>query len=120
MTLIGDMLTSAALPQHTELLGQAATYTTAAGVTTACTVIQGQVRQEDAEDLNGRSWRQSCPIILASAAVADPAQGATVTVDGAVWAIESVDSQHEGFAVLRCSLRNKLEISRPGIRRHGV
>jgi hypothetical protein len=92
-----DADNSASASAHLWYFGRSAVYTSAAGVSTAVTVIAGAINETVEEREEGRVLVRRRAIQTETASIASHAPGDRVTLDGEEWIWERMDSQSRGL-----------------------
>ena len=98
-------------------------YTPAGGDAVSLTAMIGAESTEEGSDLEGRTNRAVCEVIISTdpdcdyGGVASPATNATVTLDGVEWAIDDILAQDANLATLRLVRETRVERGRPDYRR---
>lgn len=101
--------------------GRAAVYVTSTGVRTSLTVVAGAVKTDLIGDGERQTLRHTRPVTLSAdpagphGGVADPAENATIEIDGAAWYVRGVQSG-AGWHTLTCERRPLAARHRPGYR----
>lgn len=90
--------------------------------TVTLTAIVGPERTAEEETDSGKRVRRSCSATIGTdpsspdGGVADPKRSATLTIGGALWAIEEVEALTSSMARLSLVLLPVTELTRPGLK----
>jgi len=122
-SLLDDLMSAIGVDALMHQRGQSATYSPAGGTPVTLTAILGDERTEEDDEFDGRRSRQVRSATIAKdpncewGGVAAPATNATMTADGVIYAVRSIESETESLVTLALQRKTQIERSRQRYRR---